>query len=488
MNAKKIILSFLIGIYLICYLTILKFISPEFMPLAKNILSSIGSGIAVGILLVSWKRENLAKKYNIALMLAVIFCFLGNLTMSGIAESSSLGFSNMMYILGNISLAVAIYFLMENSLKKWDGIKIFLDGFILGLMLFYVAWALIYNNIVTYLLFDNFPDSEKLYYLSFLIINFFMLFGLMLFYSFNRNYLKNRVNILEALGYFLWFIANLSFFYLQLYQQFQESYISSLLWTLALIFLAISSSTPKKLEKRSTLEELGLYSNRNLFFNILIGILGIVLFIIAPVTFLVITPILFFRMLISRYIKISRYNVILVENASLDPLTRVFNRKKFIEEFELFLKSSDPVSKAVIIILEINRFKYINSFYGYSIGDKVLIESAERLKKLTEGDNLIGRWNGDEFVFLLKDIDNREMAMSRCQELIECFQIPYSLENNSIICSANIGATMIPEDSVRSDELIMFADSALIRSISLGKNSVVFYEKNLGLEEEYTIL
>lgn len=482
---KKICFWLFTAAYVLSYLISIRFLPQEYIPLAENIFSFVGSGTATGILLISIRNKKLMKKYQLALLLAVAFCFLGDLTMSSHGKSYGTSFTNMMYISGTLSLAVAIYFLMESSLKKWDGIKIFLDGFILGMMLFYISWALIYNNIVTYLLFDNFSDPEKLYYLFFLVINLFMVFGLLLFYLFNQRYLREKSNILEAAGFMIWFAGDLGFLYLQLYQKFQTSYFVNLLWTLALIFLSVSATVPKKFETKNTAEELGLYSGKNIFFNLLIVFLGIVLFTIAPTTFLVILPLIIFRILFARYIKISRYNVILIENANLDPLTKIFNRKKFTEELEKSLSLPSGTDCFVLAILEISRFKYINSFYGYRSGDRILMDSARRLEDFIGERGILGRWNGDEFIFLLSNVSDREEAGERCTDILNLFKEPFSFEDSEITCSVNIGSAMVPDDSYTPDELVRFADSALIKAIHQGKNRVFFYEKNIGLEEEY---
>lgn len=434
-----------------------------------------------------YKKNVLMKRYYLALFATGIFYLIGNLIwlILKLTMEERGGFigSIPLSILTNISLAFAVYFLMESSLKKWDGIKIFLDGFILGLMLFYIAWALIYNNIVTYLLFDNFQNLEKLYFLFCLVVDFLIFFGLVIFYLFNRGYLKKGSNRLEALGFFFWIIGDLSLLYLQLYQNAQPVYIVNIIWLIALFFLAGSTLTPKEEESRDTLEDLGLYSGKNIVFNCLIIFLGLVLFILAPATFLVILPILIFRKIFSKYIKLSRYNVILIENSNLDPLTKIFNRKKFVEEMEKIFKSTEKTG--VLMILEINRFKYINSFYGYISGDKILMEMGERIRALGDNEIFSGRWNGDEFIFYIKNIENREEAYDKCQEILKLLKEPFYSDSKEIICSMNIGAALCPKDSSNLEELIRFADSSLIRACSEGKNRIFLYQKGIGLEEEY---
>ncbi|MGL4402402.1 MAG: hypothetical protein ACRCTS_01495, partial [Fusobacteriaceae bacterium] len=156
--------------------------SKDNFSIIKTYMTLIGSGTAVLIFYLAYKKNIFMKKYYFALFFTGFFYLIGNFLwfVLNMTLKKNGGFEGIIpFSIGmNISVAFAIYFLMESSLKKWDGIKIFLDGFILGLMLFYVAWAMIYNNIVTYLLFDNFQSLEKLYFLFSLVINFLMFFGL----------------------------------------------------------------------------------------------------------------------------------------------------------------------------------------------------------------------------------------------------------------------------------------------------------------------
>lgn len=475
-------------VYIILYFLFFKFMPRENFGTAKKIMTSIGSGIIFLMMFSSYKKNRVMKKYYFALLLTGFFYLMGNLlwVILNLTWEEKMGMNRTvpLSLLSNLSLVTAVYFLMEKSLKKWDGIKIFLDSFILGLMLFYVAWAMIFNNIVTYLLFDSFHSLEKLYFLFCLVLNFLIFFGLLIFYLFNKNYLKRKNNMLEAFGFFFWFIADLSLLYFQLYGNYEYLYIINIFWLVSLFVLAISTLTPKEKEiSRNTLEELRVYSGKNIIFNTIIIFLGVVLFFIAPVTFLIILPILVFRTIFSKYIKLSRYNVVLVENVNLDPLTKLYNRKKFSEELGEIFKNSE--NSGILIIVEINRFKYINSVYGYSVGDKILSEMGERIKGIS-GENLIsGRWNGDEFIIYMKNIDNKENGELKGREILNLLKKPINYNRKEIVCSLNMGIAITPKDSSSIDELIKYADSALIKSCNEGKDRIVFFQKNSGMEEKY---
>ncbi|MGL4403555.1 MAG: GGDEF domain-containing protein, partial [Fusobacteriaceae bacterium] len=270
----------------------------------------------------------------------------------------------------------------------------------------------------------------------------------------------------------------------QLYKNYEPLNMVNIIWVTSLLFLAGSALIPKKESQvADTLEELGLYKGKNIVFNCLIIFLGIVLFIMAPITFLVILPIVIFRIIFSKYVRVSRYNVLLIENANLDPLTKLFNRKKFTEEMKKIFKN--PENTGVMMILQINRFKYINNFYGYLLGDKILIEMGQRIRGFLNDDIISAKWNGDELILYIKNIKEEEEAHLKCREILELLKKPLQYKNQEINCSINIGSALCPKDSEDLEELIKFADSSLIRASREGKNRIFLFQKNIGLEEEY---
>lgn len=90
--------------------------------------------------------------------------------------------------------------------------------------------------------------------------------------------------------------------------------------------------------------------------------------------------------------------------AIIDPLTGVFNRRHFnnrvIEELERANRYEHPLA---LMLMDIDHFKQINDTYGHPVGDKVLQYLAELCRKNLRGTDMIGRYGGDEFVFLLPE-------------------------------------------------------------------------------------
>ncbi len=92
------------------------------------------------------------------------------------------------------------------------------------------------------------------------------------------------------------------------------------------------------------------------------------------------------------------------EMANTDPLTGIFNRHYFNNYIEDF-KRDNRKTEIALIMLDVDRFKYINDHYGHNIGDIVLVEVAEILQSQARGSDFVVRYGGDEFLIVLLDSD-----------------------------------------------------------------------------------
>ena len=90
--------------------------------------------------------------------------------------------------------------------------------------------------------------------------------------------------------------------------------------------------------------------------------------------------------------------------AFLDPLTGVFNRR-YIEHWLMneIARSRRHGYALTVVLFDLDAFKQINDGFGHSVGDRVLQEFAERLRKATRGADVAGRFGGDEFLAVLPE-------------------------------------------------------------------------------------
>lgn len=97
--------------------------------------------------------------------------------------------------------------------------------------------------------------------------------------------------------------------------------------------------------------------------------------------------------------------------ACTDPLTRLLNRRAFTQRAKERLAASTAGDQNAVVMVDIDDFKRINDTYGHLIGDVVLTALAKRLANQCRARDLLGRWGGEEFTFLLEGTDQATAIM-----------------------------------------------------------------------------
>jgi diguanylate cyclase (GGDEF)-like protein/putative nucleotidyltransferase with HDIG domain len=156
-----------------------------------------------------------------------------------------------------------------------------------------------------------------------------------------------------------------------------------------------------------------------------------------------------------------------------DPLTNIYNYRYLMEKLpeELYLakRYNYPFSLA---ILDLDYFKSINDAYGHSVGDKVLIEFSQFLKKTLRQSDILSRYGGEEFVILMPHTDRIEAQQAAIRLIEKLAGHIFRISGLTIRLKSSIGiATLSAEqDSDTQDKLLNAADEALQRAKNSGGN------------------
>jgi len=149
--------------------------------------------------------------------------------------------------------------------------------------------------------------------------------------------------------------------------------------------------------------------------------------------------------------------------ANHDPLTQLYNRRKFQEEFERVLQNAERYQhRGSLLFLDLDHFKYINDTLGHSIGDNLLTLVASELKQCIRATDIIARFGGDEFVILMPSSDEQStMAVAKkINEKLSHIHMPELLGDNHKI-SISIGIAYYPKHGESVDEILANADMAM---------------------------
>lgn len=153
--------------------------------------------------------------------------------------------------------------------------------------------------------------------------------------------------------------------------------------------------------------------------------------------------------------------------AQHDGLTGLFNRQHLNTLLEEAIEEAHTNQKVgCTIFIDLNRFKPINDAMGHGVGDQILITLANRLQSLSNEYTDIARFGGDEFIVLLKDLDNnyQDLITSTIDKINQLICIPFVVKANSYLLNASIGYSLFPIQSSTVNNLIKFADIAMYES------------------------
>jgi len=173
----------------------------------------------------------------------------------------------------------------------------------------------------------------------------------------------------------------------------------------------------------------------------------------------------------------------IVHQAYYDELTDLPNRRLFNERLAAALDMARRREwTAVVMFLDLDRFKTINDTLGHDIGDRLLISVAQRLTAVIRQEDLVARMGGDEFTLLLPQIEQRHDAVLVANKILQALSDPVIVEGHELYVTSSIGIALFPEDGKSADELMKNADSAMYQSKEKGGNHHQFYSADMNGE------
>ncbi|MFO0754020.1 MAG: EAL domain-containing protein [Thermodesulfovibrionales bacterium] len=165
-----------------------------------------------------------------------------------------------------------------------------------------------------------------------------------------------------------------------------------------------------------------------------------------------------------------------------DMLTGLPNRRLFMDILSVELaKARRSRAKCSVLFLDLDRFKYINDTLGHDIGDILLKEAAERLKRSIRESDIVARIGGDEFNIFLTDISHAEDVVTISQKIVDSFREPYKIGGHSLAVSTSIGISIFPDDAGDREALFKNADIAMYHAKELGGNAYHFYDPTMNI-------
>ncbi|MEE0731246.1 MAG: GGDEF domain-containing protein, partial [Oscillospiraceae bacterium] len=167
--------------------------------------------------------------------------------------------------------------------------------------------------------------------------------------------------------------------------------------------------------------------------------------------------------------KLKQETFALEKAVMLDSFTGLYNKKRFIELSERILTEHQDQSHA-LLLLDIDNFKQINDTLGHQVGDQVLRLVSEMLREAFQERDIVGRFGGDEFVVLCRNLTNWEWLVQKLEAILCCGEV------RGIVCTNSVGIALFPGDAANFYQLLENADVALYQS-KQRKRAYTFYTK-----------
>jgi diguanylate cyclase (GGDEF)-like protein len=171
--------------------------------------------------------------------------------------------------------------------------------------------------------------------------------------------------------------------------------------------------------------------------------------------------------------------------AEYDALTGLANRHRMNRRLDSILAAYKAAKRScALMMLDLDRFKYVNDTMGHPAGDDLLRQVSQRLQSVIGNRGDIGRLGGDEFQVILPDMDDRGMLGEIADKVIQMVSQPYPIDDKRAVIGTSVGIAIAPYDGLDRDELVRASDLALYAAKNGGRGQFRFYSADLKDEEE----
>jgi len=168
--------------------------------------------------------------------------------------------------------------------------------------------------------------------------------------------------------------------------------------------------------------------------------------------------------------------------AYYDPLTGLSNRDLFLDRLAQNLHTAQAGLLGGIVLIDIERFSYVNEVYGRQAGDELLRSFSARLQQVVEDSEYLARVAANIFAVLLSDIrDAADIANFIEQKLLPQVSRSIVIEDNELNISVRIGVSVSPMDGTEAEILLNHAEAAL-KNAKQGGDKYLFYTSDMNAQ------
>ena len=195
--------------------------------------------------------------------------------------------------------------------------------------------------------------------------------------------------------------------------------------------------------------------------------------VVACIPFLVAYPIAISAVMHGMSRKVARQNQWLTRISTTDELTGLANRRQGLAAAEQALaRHRRQGGAAVLVVLDVDRFKHVNDRYGHPAGDQILRRVAATLRQCCRVTDTPARYAGDEFVLVLPDT-TMQGAIEMTKRFRECLAAEVFEQAPGLHCTVSLGAAEAHAEMADVEDWIQQADAALYNAKTGGRDRLV---------------
>ncbi|MFL6582829.1 MAG: putative bifunctional diguanylate cyclase/phosphodiesterase [Burkholderiales bacterium] len=175
--------------------------------------------------------------------------------------------------------------------------------------------------------------------------------------------------------------------------------------------------------------------------------------------------------------------------ANYDVLTGLPNRSLMQDRLTQTVANAHRNRLRVALMhIDLDRFKVVNETLGHYVGDVLLKQAAERMRKMTNGADTVARVGGDEFTIVFPHVTSLQTLSAAAEILLDDLARPFPGDGQELFVSASVGISIYPDDASTADELIKHADAAMSTAKQVGRNNFQFFTPGMNHEAEDRML
>lgn len=174
--------------------------------------------------------------------------------------------------------------------------------------------------------------------------------------------------------------------------------------------------------------------------------------------------------------------------ANYDALTGLPNRRLLQDRLgEEVARAQRNGRVLALLFIDLDGFKEVNDILGHHLGDQLLCQAADRIRKILRASDTLARQGGDEFIIILPDLEDVLHAGRIAQDILFTLSRPFELEEQLAYVSASIGIASYPADSTDIEALVSHADQAMYAAKAMGRNCFCHFTPSMQARAQHRL-